>query len=102
MEKLNMSLDLYRNLRIGIRLVCEDGEPWGALTCNVADADLAEDEVCIPVWNLSEERVAAYLASGQFEDTGRAVPTGYVEAPVWRVVCPELLEEARNLRAIKR
>lgn len=99
MEKLDMHLSLYRNQRIGIQLNCEDGEPWGALTCNIVDADLADDEVCIPVWNHSEELVAAYLASGQFEDTGRAVTTGYVQAPVWRVVCPDLLEEARRLRS---
>jgi len=99
MEKLDMHINLYRNLRIAIQLTCENGEPWGALTCNIVNAELADDEVCVSVWNHSEELVAGYLASGQFVDTGRTVTTGHVQAPVWRVVCPELLEEAKNLRA---
>lgn len=58
----------------------------------------ADDEMCIPVWNLPEERVAACLESGEFVDTGRTVPAGFVDAPVWRVVCPKLLASFAKLR----
>ena len=39
------------------------------------------------------------LATGRFEDTGRTEPAGYVDAPVWRVLCPDILAEAARQRA---
>jgi hypothetical protein len=98
MENLILQPDLYRNQRIAFRLICEDGEPYGALTTNIVEATLEDDEVCIPSWNLPEPLLSSYLASGRFVDTGKTVPAGYVEAPVWRVTCPELLAAVGRLR----
>lgn len=98
MEDLTMVPRLYANKRIALQLMCDNGEPWGALSVNMVDAEIADDEMCIPVWNLPEEMVAACLESGDFVDTGRTVPAGFVDAPVWRVVCPKLLASFATLR----
>ncbi|MBA1280447.1 hypothetical protein [Stutzerimonas stutzeri] len=97
-DTLELTPTLYANKRIAFRLTCEDGEPYGALTCNIVDVEIEDDEICIPVWNLREELIAGYLATGQFEETGKGVETGFVVAPVWRVVCPKLLEQIARLR----
>lgn len=102
MENLILQPELYGNKRIAFRLMCEDGEPYGALTTNIVEATLDDDEVCIPSWNLPKPLLDSYLASGRFVDTGKTVPTGYVEAPVWRVTCPELLAAVARLRKSER
>lgn len=99
MENLTLSLDLYANLRIGIRLTCEDGEAYSVLSTNLVDAQIKDDEVCISSWNHHADLLSQILAKGQFEDTGEQRRTGYVEAPVWRVVCPDLLAQVARLRA---
>lgn len=98
MEELTMIPRLYANGRIALQLMCENGESWGTLSVNLVDAEIADDEMGIPVWNLPEERIAAFLESGQFVDTGKTAPAGYVEAPIWRVVCPKLLAAFARLR----
>lgn len=99
MDNLIIELELYSNQRIAFRLTCADGEPYGALTTNIVEAEIAEDEICIPIWNLPPAIVDSYLASGRFQDTGMAVATGYVVAPIWRVICSEFLAKAKQLRA---
>lgn len=98
MERFELNTRLYPNKRLALELI-EDGEPWGVLTTNLVEALLADDEICIPTWNLPEDVLAKFLASGKFEDTGRREPAGFVEAPVWRVMCPEILERASRQRA---
>lgn len=98
MEDLTMVPRLYGNKRIALQLMCDNGEPWGALSVNLVDADIADDEMCIPVWNLPEAQVAAFLESGEFVDTGKTAPAGFVDAPIWRVVCPKLLNSFAQLR----
>lgn len=97
-DTLTLQPTLYTNKRIAFRLMSDDGEPYGALTCNIVDAQIEDDEICIPSWNLREDLLAGYLATGQFEETGKGAVTGYVVAPVWRVVCPKLLAEVARLR----
>lgn len=98
MENLTIQAELYGNQRIALRLICEDGEPYGALTTNIVEATVADDEVCIPAWKLEQTLLDGYLASGRFVDTGKITPTGFVQAPVWKVVCPELLKAIAELR----
>jgi hypothetical protein len=98
MDNLVLSVTLYQNKRIAILLTCEDGEPYGLLTTNLVDADINEDEICIPVWNHTEEFLDYYLATGQFESTGQTRPAGFVDAAVWRVICPKLLVQVAQLR----
>ncbi len=97
-DRFSLNTRLYGNMRLALELI--DGfEPWGVLTTNLVHAELAEDEICIPVWNLPEDLVSEYLSSGKFEDTGRKEVAGHADAPVWRVVCPEILASAARQRA---
>lgn len=78
----------YRdNNRLAIQAVCDDG-PFGFLTVNLPEADLADDEICIKVWSENAAWVPQVLHQLQdkFVPTGRSVPTGFVSAPVYKVV----------------
>lgn len=99
MEELTILPRLYPNKRIAIQLMCEDGETWGVLSANFVEVEIAEDEMCISAWNVPQERLDAFLATGKFVDTGKIVQAGYVESPIWRVVCPTLLESFARLRS---
>lgn len=89
---------LYRNGRIAIQLMEDNGESYGMLSTNIDDAPIGEDMITVPVWNLRDDLVAAMLATGRFEETGHGVRTGHAVAPLWRVVCPTLLAEAAEQR----
>ncbi|NVL49872.1 hypothetical protein F2S72_08980 [Pseudomonas syringae pv. actinidiae] len=98
MDRFELETRLYPNKRLAVVLM-EGPEQYAVLTTNLVHATLADDEVCIPQWNFEENMLAAFLASGKFEDTGRTEPAGHVDAPVWRVLCPEILEAAARQRA---
>lgn len=61
----------------------QDGEPFGRLTVCVPDTRLNENEVLVKTWSENQEWASQFLKYG-FEDTGRRVKTGYVEAQVWK------------------
>ncbi|MCF5374503.1 hypothetical protein [Pseudomonas syringae] len=98
-EDLIVSATLYQNLRIAIRLTCEDGEQYSVLTSNLVEAQINDDEVCISSWNHPADLLTELLATGRFEDTGELRQAGYADAPVWGVKCPELLAQVSQLRA---
>lgn len=70
----------------------EDGqfEPWIDLTTNVRGAStyLEEGECIVKTWSENESYIKPLLESGWFEDTGKRVPTGFVEAQVWKILKP--------------
>lgn len=70
-----------------VQLVSRRGEPIATFSVNLVPygAALADDEFTVKSWGGNEQFVAPMLAAGWFEDTGRRVPSGYVEAPVWRI-----------------
>ena len=82
----------YVNGRLAIQLVSADscegilsaGEPVGMLTVNIPSAELEDGEFLVKTWSENEDLAGGALASGRFVDTGRRVPTGHVEAQVWR------------------
>lgn len=98
MERFDLKVRLYPNKRLALQLFEKNGESWGVLTTNLVDAQLAEDEICIPVWNLPESVVDGFLSTGKFEDTGRHEQAGFEDAPVWRVKCPDILAAAAQQR----
>ena len=61
------------------------GERIATLTVNIPEAEIADDEIIVKTWSENEGIAKDALASGLFEDTGRRIPTGFVEAQVWRV-----------------
>lgn len=62
-------------------------EPWLDLTTNVRGAStmLEEGECLVKTWTENEPYIQPLLDSGLFEDTGRRVPTGFVEAHIWKM-----------------
>jgi len=74
----------YGNGRLAIQCICGDGPPMGVLTVNIERAELKDGEFAVKNWSENKGLAAAAMESGVFEDTGRSIPTGFVEAPVWR------------------
>ena len=71
--------------RLAIEVVmCEDNSPFSTLTVNLPDQPLGQNEIFVKTWSENEELAKACLATGLFEDTGKRVPTGFVQAQVWR------------------
>ena len=65
----------------------ETGERIGTLSVNLPESgELAEGEFCAKTWSENEPLAETAIGSGLFEDTGRRVQTGFVEAQVWRLV----------------
>jgi len=71
---------------IAIRLAAENGDPFLTLTTNLPETPtLAHGEFAVKVWSENAPYIADILASGLFEDTGKRITTGFVEAHVWRM-----------------
>lgn len=66
----------------------QTGLPEAKLTVCIPGTVLLPGEYLIKTWAENEPLAAAVLATGVFEDTGRRVGTGHVEAQVWRRVNP--------------
>lgn len=82
---------LSRRPRIDVESVI--GETIGHLTvCLGEDKELARDEIYVKTWSENKQMAEDVLKrTDYFEDTGRRVPTGFVEASVWKVkIWPEL------------
>lgn len=89
-EPVNLTLVEHTytdNGRRAYEAVCDEGR-FGMLTVNIPEADLADDEVCIKVWSENASWVPQVLAAmkDKFIPTGRSIPTGFVTAPVYKVV----------------
>lgn len=66
-----------------LRVMDPNGELWGTLTVCIPGTPLEEGEYLVKTWSENENMAAAVLASGEFTDTGKRVPSGYVQAQVW-------------------
>jgi len=72
--------------RLAIILICDDdGEEYGTLTVNMPEVPLDPGEIIIKTWSENEQMAKAALMSGLFRDTGKRVPTGFVQAHIWRI-----------------
>ncbi len=65
-------------------IIDEDGCPYAVLTKHDADGVCAEGEFLVKAYAENVEIAAAVKPF--FEDTGRRIPTGYVELEVWRLL----------------
>ena len=74
------------NNRLALEAICDE-EPFGMLTVNIPEAELADDEVCIKTWSENAAWVPQVLAAlkDKFIPTGRSVPTGFVTAPIYKI-----------------
>jgi hypothetical protein len=66
-----------------------EGEPFGAISVNLPELPLDENEFFAKTWGENEVLRAPLLATGAFIDTGKRVPTGHVIAEVWSQVLPQ-------------
>jgi hypothetical protein len=75
------------NGRRAIEAVCDEGH-FGMLTVNVPKAELADDEICVKVWSENAFWAPQVLSElrDKFVPTGREVRTGFVSAPVYKIV----------------
>ena len=66
-------------------IICDqNGEDYGRITCAIPGADINENEIIVKTW--SENTWVPQLLVERpdlFQDTGKRIPTGYVEAQVW-------------------
>jgi len=75
---------IYKNGRAAIFLE-EDGLPFATLSVNLPEHPLKEGEFPVKNWFENEEVTPFVLEHTElFEDTGKTVPTGHVQAPIWR------------------
>ncbi len=85
---LDLVRQAYSDGNLAIEVVsAEDGERYGVLTVNLPQSvDLAKNgEFAVKTWNENAPMREPALASGLFVDTGKRIPTGWVEAEVWRL-----------------
>jgi hypothetical protein len=62
-------------------LVCHYGGPDGPIAVRL---DLLDGEIFVKTWSENAGWFKKVLDTGLFEDTGKRVPTGFVEAQIWR------------------
>ncbi len=89
-------------LRAALKFVCaDDGEPYGSLTVNVPEAELADDEILVSAdWVFPADLKAALLATEKFVQTGRWTLVGHGRGEVWRIVDPTLLSQIAAARVV--
>ena len=74
----------YTNGRVAVALR-ESGIPFALISINLPKEEFEEGEFPVKNWTENEEITPFVLAhTDLFEDTGKTVPTGRVQAPIWR------------------
>lgn len=77
----------YRNNRRAIQLTdTETLSPFAIVSVNLEAVELADDECCMKFWSENAPLRQPLIDSGLFHDTGKRVPTGYVEAEIWQIL----------------
>lgn len=74
----------YGNGRLALQIVSKIGEPIAKLTVNLPNEHLEEGEFFVKGWSENEVIISDVLASGIFEDTGKRISLGFVQAFVWQ------------------
>jgi len=62
----------------------ENGERLCTLSVNIEGTKVPEGAFLVKTWSENAEIAKVALESGLFEDTGKRIATGFVEAQVWR------------------
>lgn len=85
-QEASIVLETSPNGRLSIMLADKHGEPIATLTTDKGDPAPEEGEIHVEALGDNERAARAALASGLFENTGRRVRAGFVQAQVWRIV----------------
>jgi len=74
------------------------------LSVNIDDisGNLKPGLFCVKNWSENAELAAEAFQTGLFEDTGVKIPTGFVEAPIWKLLDEDLIKKHQNLVGILR
>lgn len=76
----------YEDRSTCIRLVSEqDGSPIATLTVCIPGIKLNENEVLVKTWGENEGLAVKALTELGFQDTGKRVSTGFVQAEIWEL-----------------
>lgn len=84
--RLQLCKDYYvTSGRYALPILKLDGSPFAVLSVNMPDEPLNEDkgEIFIKTWAENEDLANQLRDSEWFTDTGKRVPTGFVNAEVW-------------------
>ncbi len=74
----------YETNAIAIVLDSESG-PYAKLTVNIPETILEDKEILVKTWAENEGIAKKILQYPMFIDTGKRIPTGYVEAQIWKI-----------------
>jgi hypothetical protein len=75
------------NDRVALQLIDkEDGGPVAMATVNIPDAELADGEIIVKNYSENEGMLEALVTAGYAEDTRRSVASGFISAPVCKLL----------------
>lgn len=75
----------YRDKSIAIELKEADGGPYGTFSACIPGTALADGEFLAKTSSENEDLREPMLQTGLFVDTGRRVPSGFIELEVWKL-----------------
>jgi len=83
---LTLAVGKYTNGRTAISASADNDGPFGTLTVNIPDAQLAEDEIIVKTYSENAAWVPQVLEQlkEHFTPTGREVHSGFISAPVYK------------------
>lgn len=84
-ETINIVQAQYRDKSIALQLTEADGGPYGTFSACIPGTDLAEGEFLAKTGSENEDLREPMLQTGLFVDTGRRVPSGFIELEVWKL-----------------
>ena len=98
--ELELQKAKYSNGRLAIQLIhIVSAELWATLTVNLPEDELDDGEFFVKAWSENKDTAQALLEqTGVFVDTFRSVPTGFVEAEVWKFADPRTLDSMNEYR----
>lgn len=92
--KLNAYINHYRNNRLCIDLICNDGEPWCTATVNIDGIKLNNDEVLIKDYSENEGTLALLKQYNIVKSVRSYINNGYVLIPICVIDIDELKKYA--------
>jgi len=85
-HRLDFRRSTYSNGRPAIIVVePKTGEEWAVLTCNLVDVNIPDGEFAVKTWSENEKIAEACFKTGIFEDTGKRMSNGFVNAEIWKM-----------------
>jgi hypothetical protein len=83
-EQITLHESSYADGTPAILATDASGAPYATLSVNTG-RPLAPRHLAIKTWSENEGLAEAARTSGLFEETAMTIPTGFVQAPVWRI-----------------